>query len=82
MRLVGANAVSAGLERSPIRGAVVESLVESRSAFRLFGGSPLGLRTGLQARVYSGMDPFIGGQTYLRGETRRHRRDAEADAWP
>ena len=38
------------------------------------------LRTGFRARVYAGKDPFTGKQTYLRGETRRHRRDAEADA--
>jgi len=30
--------------------------------------------------VYAGKDPITGKQTYLRGETRRHRRDAEADA--
>jgi len=43
-------------------------------------GSIETLRTGYRARVYAGKDPITGKQTYLRGETRRHRRDAEADA--
>jgi integrase len=43
-------------------------------------GSIETLRTGFRARVYAGKDPITGKQTYLRGETRRHRRDAEADA--
>lgn len=37
-------------------------------------------RTGFRARVYAGKDPITGKQVYLRGEARRHRRDAEADA--
>ncbi len=43
-------------------------------------GSIETLRTGFRARVYAGKDPITGKQTYLRGETRRHRRDAELDA--
>ena len=43
-------------------------------------GSIETLRTGFRARVYAGKDPVTGKQTYLRGETRRHRRDAELDA--
>ncbi len=43
-------------------------------------GSIETLHTGFRARVYAGKDPITGKQTYLRGETRRHRRDAEADA--
>src|SRR5689334_3701399 len=43
-------------------------------------GSIETLRTGFRARVYAGKDPITGKQTYLCGETRRHRRDAEADA--
>lgn len=43
-------------------------------------GSIETLRTGFRARVYAGKDPITGKQTYLRGETRRDRRDAEADA--
>lgn len=43
-------------------------------------GSIETLRTGFRARVYAGKDPITGKQTYLRGETRRHRRDAETDA--
>lgn len=36
--------------------------------------------TGFRARVYAGKDPITGKQVYLRGEARRNRRDAEADA--
>jgi hypothetical protein len=43
-------------------------------------GSIETLRTGFRARVYAGKDPITGRQTYLREETRCHRRDAEADA--
>jgi integrase len=43
-------------------------------------GSIESLRTGFRARVYAGKDPITGKQVYLRGETRRDRRDAEADA--
>jgi integrase len=43
-------------------------------------GSIETLRTGFRARVYAGKDPITGRQTYLRGETRRYRREAEADA--
>jgi hypothetical protein len=43
-------------------------------------GSIETLRTGFRARVYAGKDQITGKQTYLCGETRRHRRDAEADA--
>jgi hypothetical protein len=43
-------------------------------------GSIETLRTGFRARVYVGKDPITGKQTYHRGETRRNRRDAEADA--
>ncbi len=43
-------------------------------------GSIETLRTGFRARVYAGKDPITGRQNYLRGETRRLRRDAEADA--
>jgi integrase len=43
-------------------------------------GSIETLTTGFRARVYAGKDPITGKQTYLRGETRRNRRDAEADA--
>jgi integrase len=43
-------------------------------------GSIETLRTGFRARVYTGKDPITGKQTYLRGETRRYQRDAEADA--
>ena len=43
-------------------------------------GSIETLRTGFRARVYAGKDPITGKQTYLRGESRKHRRDAEADA--
>jgi len=43
-------------------------------------GSIETLRTGFRARVYAGKDPITGKQTYLRGETRCHRRDAEVDA--
>jgi hypothetical protein len=43
-------------------------------------GSIETLRTGFRARVYAGKDPITGKQTYLRGETRRYRRDAEARA--
>jgi integrase len=42
-------------------------------------GSIETLRTGFRARVYAGKDPITGRQNYLRGETRRVRRDAEAD---
>jgi hypothetical protein len=42
-------------------------------------GSIETLRTGFRARVYAGKDPITGRQNYLRGETRRDRRDAEAD---
>jgi integrase len=43
-------------------------------------GSIETLRTGFRARVYAGKDPITGKQVYVRGETRRHRRDAEVDA--
>src|SRR4051794_259682 len=43
-------------------------------------GSVETLRSGYRARVYAGLDPITGQQIYMRGETRRHRRDAEADA--
>src|SRR4051794_8429403 len=43
-------------------------------------GSIETLRTGFRARVYAGKDPITGKQTYLPGETRGHRRDAETDA--
>jgi integrase len=43
-------------------------------------GSIETLRTGFRARVYAGKDPITGKQNYLRGETRRDRRAAEADA--
>jgi integrase len=42
-------------------------------------GSIEPLRTGFRARVFAGRDPITGRKTYLRGETRRVRRDAEAD---
>src|SRR3954463_7437804 len=42
-------------------------------------GSVEPLRTGFRARVFAGRDPITGRKTYLRGETRRGRRDAEAD---
>jgi integrase len=45
-------------------------------------GSIETLRTGFRARVYVGKDPITGKQTYHRGETRRNRRDAEADRRP
>ncbi|MCU1626277.1 MAG: regulatory protein GntR [Pseudonocardia sp.] len=44
------------------------------------GVRPQTLRTGFRARVYAGKDPITGRQTYLRGETRRYRREAETDA--
>jgi integrase len=34
---------------------------------------------GFRARVYAGIDPITHKQTYLRGEVRQHRRDAELD---
>ena len=37
------------------------------------------LRTGFRARVYAGKDPITVRQTYLRGETRRTRDQAETD---
>jgi integrase len=37
------------------------------------------LKTGFRARVYAGTDPITGRQTYLRGETRRTRDQAETD---
>ncbi|HEY1972528.1 MAG TPA: hypothetical protein VGH89_31555 [Pseudonocardia sp.] len=43
-------------------------------------GSIETLRTGFRARVYAGKDPISGKQLYVRGETRRDRREAEADA--
>ncbi|HTK63775.1 MAG TPA: tyrosine-type recombinase/integrase [Pseudonocardia sp.] len=43
-------------------------------------GSIETLRTGFRARVYAGKDPITGKQLYVRGETRRDRREAEADA--
>src|SRR3954447_3919135 len=43
-------------------------------------GSIETLRTGFRARVYAGKDPITGRQNYVRGETRRLRREAEADA--
>jgi hypothetical protein len=46
---------------------------------RMSRGSIEALRTGFRARVYAGKDPITGRQNYLRGETRRLRRDAEAD---
>ena len=46
---------------------------------RMSRGSIEALRTGFRARVYAGKDPITGRQNYLRGETRRRRRDAEAD---
>ena len=42
-------------------------------------GSIEPLRTGFRARVFAGRDPITGRKKYLRGETRRDRRDAEAD---
>jgi hypothetical protein len=42
-------------------------------------GSIEPLRTGFRARVFAGRDPITGRKQYLRGETRRVRRDAEAD---
>jgi hypothetical protein len=42
-------------------------------------GSIEPLRTGFRARVFAGRDPITGRKKYLRGETRRVRRDAEAD---
>jgi hypothetical protein len=42
-------------------------------------GSIETLKTGFRARVYAGIDPITRKQTYLRGETRKHRRDAERD---
>jgi integrase len=42
-------------------------------------GSIEPLRTGFRARVFAGRDPITGRKIYLRGETRRVRRDAEAD---
>src|SRR5581483_9359773 len=43
-------------------------------------GSIETLQTGFRARVYAGKDPITGKQVYVRGETRRDRREAEADA--
>ncbi|MCF7552159.1 tyrosine-type recombinase/integrase [Pseudonocardia sp. WMMC193] len=42
-------------------------------------GSIETLRSGFRARVYAGKDPITHKQTYLRGEVRRSRADAEAD---
>jgi integrase len=37
------------------------------------------LPSGFRARVYAGKDPITGRQTYLRGEARRERGQAEQD---
>jgi hypothetical protein len=42
-------------------------------------GSIESLATGFRARVYAGKDPITRRQTYLCGETRRTRDQAEAD---
>jgi len=42
-------------------------------------GSVESVRSGFRARVYAGKDPITGKQTYLRGEVRRERAQAEAD---
>jgi integrase len=42
-------------------------------------GSIETLKSGFRARVYAGKDPITHKQTYLRGEVRRSRADAEAD---
>jgi hypothetical protein len=42
-------------------------------------GSVETLRNGFRARVYCGKDPITGRQTYLRGQSRRDREQAERD---
>jgi integrase len=42
-------------------------------------GSVEELRSGFRARVYAGKDQITGKQTYLRGQTRRERGQAEQD---
>jgi integrase len=53
--------------------------VSSGTVLLMARGSVEELRSGFRARVYAGKDPITGKQTYLRGQTRRDRGQAEQD---